>query len=364
MNLHLWSPGFTGFGGGIGAFSQELALGLRELGHQLRLGGLLDASGTWRGFRIFGAGGRPAWLRRPLFALQCALHCRRDDPREIVSTHVNFGPLAMALRQYRRPGVTLVAHGVDVHPGLSRLRLHALRHADRLLAVSHWTRQRLLGLGGIRGERVVVLPNTFDAARFCVGPRPEGLARRLGIGAGEKVVLTVARLDPRDGYKGYDRIVEGLPEVVRACGPLRFVVVGQGDDARRIRELARARGVGPNVVLTGFVSDEELPDYYRLADAFALASAGEGFGIVFLEAMGCGTPVLAGNRDGSVDALQGGRLGALVDPLEVKAIAAGLIRLLQRQGPAEWFDRQRLSAAAVRQFGREAFLARLQSIFG
>jgi glycosyltransferase involved in cell wall biosynthesis len=70
------------------------------------------------------------------------------------------------------------------------------------------------------------LPNTIDEARFAIGPRPDYLAARYKLTAGEKVVLTVARLDLNEGYKGYDRIVEALPVIRRACGPVRFVIAG------------------------------------------------------------------------------------------------------------------------------------------
>ena len=365
MKVQLWSPGVTEFGGGIRAFSLALAGGLAALGHEVRLGGVVDRCGPWQGFRVFGAGAAPGWARRALFAGQCAWYAGVDRPREIICTHLNLGPLAMGARTWCGARTTLVAHGLDLEPAfLSRGRLAALRGAERLLAVSAWTRERLLGLPSLAADRIQVLPNTFDETRFRVGPRPVALAARLGIGAGERVILTVARLAPAEAYKGYDRLVLALPEILRACGPVRLVIVGQGEDGGRLRELARVRGVGERLVLAGFVPDAALPDYYRLADVFAMPSTGEGFGIVFLEALACGTPVLAGNRDGSVDALAGGRLGALVDPLAVDAIGAGIARLLRGEGPAIWFDRRALSAAVGQTFGRTAFRARVRAIFG
>jgi len=78
------------------------------------------------------------------------------------------------------------------------------------------------------------------------------------------------------------------------------------------------------------VPETELRDHYNLCDAFAMPSQGEGFGIVYLEALACGKPTLAGNKDGSVDALCHGELGALVDPDDVKQIAQTLMQILQR----------------------------------
>ena len=88
-----------------------------------------------------------------------------------------------------------------------------------------------------------------------------------------------------------------------------------------IREL----GIESNVTLAGFVPDYELCSHYNLCDLFAMPSKGEGFGIVFLEALACGKPMIAGNKDGSVEAVLNGELGALVDPDNVAEIANAII---------------------------------------
>jgi glycosyltransferase involved in cell wall biosynthesis len=363
VNLHLWSPGFTDFGGGVTAFSRELALGLHELGHDLRLMGKLDRPGVWHRWPLWGAGGYPRRLQSPGFAAAALASCARHRPDQVLSTHLHLGPVAHVVKRTCGTPYTLVAHGIEVHAGLSSARCAGLRAADRVLAVSAWTRQRVLDLGGIDPARVAVLPDTVDDARFTVDVRPAYLARRYHLQADEQVVLTVARLNPGEGYKGYDRIVQGLPTIQAACGPVRFLVVGRGDDRARLEAMARDLGVEHAVTCAGFVPDEELADHYRLADVFAMPSAGEGFGIVFLEAMACGTPVLAGNRDGSVEALDGGRLGSLVDLTDVKAIADGIIALLQQQGPPWWFDRQALHDTVTQRFGRAAFRETLREVF-
>ncbi len=128
--------------------------------------------------------------------------------------------------------------------------------------------------------------------------------------------------------------------------------------------MAKDLGVAEHVIFAGFVPDEELPDHYRLADVFAMPSTGEGFGIVFLEALACGTPVLAGNRDGSTDALDAGRLGTLVDPLSDEEITDGLSALLQHKGPEWWFDPQHLSKELKATYGRARFREKIADLIG
>ncbi len=143
---------------------------------------------------------------------------------------------------------------------------------------------------------------------------------------------------------------------------MRYILVGRGDDAARIQAMARELRLESAVTMPGFVEERELADHYRLADVFAMPSTGEGFGIAFLEALACGTPVLAGNRDGSVDAVDGGKLGLLVDPMDVHRIEEGLIALLRREGPRWWFERQALHDAVTARFGHAAFRRALARI--
>jgi glycosyltransferase involved in cell wall biosynthesis len=297
--------------------------------------------------------------RSHVFAGGLLLAVARYRPDHIISTHVNFGPVAQIAKRMFGTSFTLVAHGIDVHPGLPEPSLAALRSADRIIAVSSWTRLRVLDLGGIDPDNVVVLPNTLDDERFYPGQRPTVLAERYGIREEEKVVLTVARLASDERYKGYDRIIRALPELHKRCGPLRFILVGKGEDRSRLEALAGILGVRRLITFAGFVPDEQLADFYRLANVFAMPSTGEGFGIVFLEALACGTPVVAGNRDGSVDALDGGRLGKLVDPNDVDAISTGIGSVLDGVGPDLWFDPVSLANEVVKQFGRSSFRDRL-----
>ncbi len=361
--VHLWAPGFGGFGGGITAFSRELAQALASRDCDLRLFGKLDVSGTWDGHPLLGADSFPARLQTPTFGLHTLLHALWRRPDWIVSSHLNFGPIAHWAKRIGGCRYALVGHGVDVNADLSPSRLAALRAADLVIVVSAWTRERMIALGGIDPNKIQILPNTYDERRFSVVERPAELVARYGLTPGEKVILTVARLDPGEGYKGYDRVLQALPKICEACGPVRYLIGGKGGDCDRLERIARELGVADRVTFAGFVPDEELADHYRLADVFAMPSTGEGFGIVFLEAMGCGTPVLGGDLDGSVDALDNGRLGLLVDPTSVDDIGVGLISLLRKEGPGMWFDRKQLSAAVHEKYGREAFRKRVAEIF-
>jgi glycosyltransferase involved in cell wall biosynthesis len=250
-----------------------------------------------------------------------------------------------------------------VHDDLPRRTVESLRAADEILAVSQWTRDRVLSLGGIDPERISILPNTVDESRFSVSAKPVRLAERYRIAPDEKVILSVARLDATERYKGYDRLIRCLPRLLKECGPVHFILVGEGEDKARADALAKILGIERYLTLAGFVADEELADHYRIADVFAMPSTGEGFGIVFLEAMSCGTPVIAGNCDGSVDALGNGELGLLIDPENVDEIVDAIKRMIRRDAPQWWFDRDQLHREVVRRFGRTSFRKHLRDLF-
>jgi phosphatidyl-myo-inositol dimannoside synthase len=126
-----------------------------------------------------------------------------------------------------------------------------------------------------------------------------------------------------------------------------------------VREL----GLTENVILGGYVPDHELRSHYNLCDVFAMPSKGEGFGIVFLEAMACGKPVVAGNKDGSVDAVLNGQIGALVDPDSVDEIGLTLVQTLAREYPQKLlFNPDALRRKAIEVYGYNQFVSQFQRI--
>ncbi len=365
MKIHVWAPEFARFGGGIGKFSRELAFALHRLGHDLFLAGKLDHAIEWNGSPLWGVGDYPGFVRNAAFAAGVLARCARDKPDLVISSHLNFGPVAQVAHKSLAIPYILVAHGIDVSEHMSMIKMSALRGAAQLIAVSSWTRSRLVNVAGIDPARIALLPNTVNGKEFTVQPRSTSLRARYALRSDEKVILTVARLGPTTSlaaYKGCDRIVETLADVRAAVGAVRYLIVGKGPDRDRLESLAIEKGVSESVTFAGFVPDSELADHYRLADVYAMPSTGEGFGIVYLEAMACGTPVLAGNLDGSVDALDGGRLGRLVNPTDVAEITAGLVSLLNKEGPAWWFDRSALHDRVIQQFGRDSFRANLNGV--
>jgi phosphatidylinositol alpha-1,6-mannosyltransferase len=285
-------------------------------------------------------------------ALRAALTFRPDT---VYCGHVYHGPLARMVA--RLSGARLISqlHGTEIWQGLGARHVAPLVRSDRVLCVSRDTRARYHAQAAEAGN-AHVLPNTVSAAFTC-GNRA---AARAGLGLGDAfVLLTVARLDARGGgYKGHERVLRALPGLIAPEGrAITYLIAGTGDDRARLEAIVAELGLGPQVRFLGKVADDDLPDLYRAADLFIMPSTGEGFGIVYLEAMACGTPALGLDCGGVADALVDGDLGHLVPP------EADFAAALQEAVSAPPVPRRWLSDRVHTLFGAATFTRRAQDAF-
>ena len=313
--------------GGIQRFNRTLLAACAELGVDCDVLSLHDA----RAADGTGCGGS-----RVRFALAAArrLATRRYD--WLLVGHINFLAMALAVRVMAgpaRPRVMLAAHGIEVWSGIGAVRRRALACTDRVLCVSDYTRRRLLEQAPeLDATRLVLFPNALaETWRGVVAQDPgEPLPQRF--------ILSVTRLTPGDRYKGIVSVLEAL----RMVGDLdlHYVVVGSGADLAFLELVARRFGVGNRVHFRQGTPDSELAAMYGRCHAFVLPSGKEGFGIVFLEAMYFGAPVIAAAAKGALDVVTDGETGLLVPYADTVAIARAIDRLA-----ADPALRERLSAA-------------------
>ncbi len=148
--------------------------------------------------------------------------------------------------------------------------------------------------------------------------------------AGKRVVMTLGRMAADERAKGFDEVIALMPRLLARAPDLIYLCAGDGDDRARLEAKAAALGLAGAVVFTGNVPEAEKPDHYRLADAFVLASRGEGFGIVLLEALACGIPVLGSTADATQEALLDGELGPSADPGDPERLADAILAALAR----------------------------------
>jgi glycosyltransferase involved in cell wall biosynthesis len=141
-------------------------------------------------------------------------------------------------------------------------------------------------------DRLTVVPNGVDTAKFI----PASLAER------EPTILFVGSLIPR---KGANYLIDAMPRVLAALPGYRLVMLGDGPDEQALRKQAAALGIADCIDMLGFRPQAEVVAQMRRARLFVLPSLEEGLGVVLLEALACGTPIVASAVDGIVDAVTG-----------------------------------------------------------
>lgn len=247
----------------------------------------------------------------------------------ILVTHINLLPLAR-LAQWRCGGkIAVVLHGVEAWNPRRRFSVEPLlAGVDVFLCVSDFTRQRFLQWAPVAPEKVELHPNCVDLERFTPAAPDAALLERYGL-QGKRVLLLVTRLSPLDApRKGVDEVLATLPQLSKQHPDLVFAIAGKGEDRARIEAEASKLGVSEQVRLLGFVPEEDKVALYRSATAYVMPGRVEGFGLVYLEAMACGIPVLGSRRDASQEVIETVRFGAAVDPEDPKALAAGIESVL------------------------------------
>lgn len=295
-------------------------------------------------------------LERVRMTMALLSHLLRQRPRHVFCGHVNLAPLVSMLCQPLGIPYTVMTHGKEVWQPLPTPIKSSLQKAAQIWTVSRYTRQLACAANKLDPNKVKLLPCAVNGNDFTPGTKSTALLERYGL-TGAKVLMTVARLWSGDIYKGVDVTIQALAQIAEVFPEVKYLVIGRGDDQPRLAKLAQKLGVSDRVIFAGFVPTEELVEHYRLADAYVMPSQ-EGFGIVYLEAMACGVPVLSGDTDGSADPLQDGKLGWRVPHRDPNAVAAACIEILK--GNDRRCDGQWLREQAIALFGMDAFQKRLQ----
>lgn len=248
----------------------------------------------------------------------------------VVCGHINLLPVAWLASRFLRAPLILIVHGIEAwQPTGRRFVDRLVSKVDFVIAVSNVTKQRFLEWSHLHEATAFVLPNSIDMRRFHPKEKNSTLLRKHGIER-KRVLMTLGRVSGRERYKGFDEVLEVLPDLIEEFPGLTYLIVGGGDDLERLRKKAEALGLEDCVTFTGVITEDDKVDYYNLADAFLMPGRGEGFGIVLLEAMACGLPTLASILDGSREALRDGEFGVLVNPRQPEDLKRGIREVLGR----------------------------------
>lgn len=303
--------------------------------------------------------------RKFTFTLRSIWYAEKYDI--IVLGHINLAIIGYFIKLFNPTKRLLVmAHGIEVWNELPFFKRKVLKNADMILSVSNFTKAKLLSQHKIKQNKVTIFYNAIDP--FFDKPlsftKSEVLKSRYNIKSDDFVLFTLTRLSSIEKYKGYDLVINALPGLKKSIPNIKYILAGKADEieSNHIKSLAEELNLNGTLTLAGYIKDEELIDHYLTSDIFIMPSQKEGFGIVFIEALACGLPVIAGNKDGSVDALQNGKLGTLINPESISEISGSVMKLYSERNNNTIEQKLNLQRSAISTFGFKEYKQRLKGI--
>ncbi|WP_456367964.1 glycosyltransferase family 4 protein [Thermococcus sp.] len=344
LNVALVSDWYYPKLGGVAVHMHDLAVHLRERGHDVSI--LTNNGETGKeeelreaGIELVKVPGKVlprAYLNVSVFAQGYRSLFPLVKGYDVVHGHHAFTPLslkAVAAAREMGSGAIITTHSINYENSnvlkvLSKLSYpyykHYLRYPHRIIAVSAAARDFIKGLTKVP---VRVVPNGIDMKRFDIPVEKEDAKKLLNLKG--KVVLYVGRLEPR---KGVGILINAMKHV-----DATLLVVGKGSMLPILRNKVRLMGISNRVKFLGPIGYSILPLYYRASDVFVLPSLSEAFGIVLLEAMASGTPVVGTRVGGIPEIIE--KCGLLVPPRNVNELAKAINFVLEETKVSEKLGR-------------------------
>jgi len=277
------------------------------------------------------------WLRKvfnriPLNLFWAARNEMEEfNPTVVIGSHVALGPLVYGLaRQFEIPYLSVV-YGIECWGNLLPQDEWALRRAQGILSISHWTKN-ILVKRGYPAENIALVPPRLPAHLEHVEAPPQKNQKAFRL-------LTVSRLDATERYKGHDHVLKALGKIKKSHPSLalEYVILGDGTDKSRLEALSQDLGLADWVIFrSAFKDRSELAKSYEAADVFIMPSRfgrwerrwrGEGFGIVYVEAAAFEVPSIAYRCGGAAEIIEDEKTGLLVEPDNLEALAAAILKL-------------------------------------
>jgi glycosyltransferase involved in cell wall biosynthesis len=382
MNICLITSTLPPVTGGLETHVWELARGLAGRGHRVSLigfrnwrGGIFPEQDHREGVAIYREWDTVLpvyYFRYKLFSLRAArraVRLHRREPFDVIHAHQEYpaGAAGVLAGRLGNIPVVITCHGSSLllngeTPWLRPVIRWTLRRAGRVLGVGEDLRMLMEKAGG-RPDRIDIIPNSVDTARFSPANRGLTVRARFGPARDTIVVAFVGRLHP---IKGAGRFLEMIRALRPAFPSARFLIVGKGDLEESLRRRAGEIGAEEAVIFAGEVGHDAVPDYLGASDILVVPSVSEAGGLSCLEGMAAGKAVVAQKVGGLAALLRDGENGLLVDPGNeesvVGAFAAAVGRLI-----GDPVLRDRLGANARRtaeeHFGQRAYLDRMATLY-
>jgi phosphatidylinositol alpha-1,6-mannosyltransferase len=346
MRILIFTLDFPPLTGGISIYSHGVTEGLSQLGEEITV--LTQHSKNdfefdrYQRFKVIRVS-NIIILREILLFLWFIYIVRRFKIQHVINlVWMPCGAISFFVSRILNFSYYVVAFGAEIFDANTLLKSKikkkfkwlmqlTFNNANKCFPISNYTKA-ILQKNGIGSSKLLVVPGGVDLSKFNSNIDYKEIIKKYGL-LNKKIILTVARLDE---HKGHDLVIQSLPEVLEKIPDLVYLIVGDGPEKKRLKELVAGLGLEDKVVFIGSVPHDETPKFFGLCDVFIMPSRElrlgrewfEGFGIVYLEAGACSKPVIGGASGGISDAIIESQTGILVDPNRVQDISGALKLLL------------------------------------
>jgi len=240
---------------------------------------------------------------------------------------------------------------------------YCIRRSQKIVVLSEYMKKKLIKIHNIHHEKITVIPGGVDLQRFFPPQNRTDLIKTLGLPSKKLNLLTVRNLEPR---MGLDNLLKAVCLLKQKGIDFHLVVGGEGPEGKNLEGLIKRKNLENNVRLIGFIPEEKLPQYYGAADFFILPSRDlEGFGLVTVESLACGTPVLGTPVGGTKEILAKLHPDFLFAGASPESMAAGICNAFNKiyQDTEKYCQiRQQCHEYAVENYSWQRHILQLKSI--
>jgi len=344
--------------GGIARHCEGLAKAQIQQGHDVHLF-TLDFPGSpsyeeMDGIKVYRAStelGHPNFLTWVLL-FNHFLSKRMADLTQLVDfdvMHVHDWLAAFSgitFKHYIKKPMVLTVHSTEVGRAqglhspdsfsINGIEWWATYEADRVIVCSHSMKEEICNHFNLPEKKIDVIPNAIDSSKYQISVDRGAIRQRYGVGWGEKLILCVGRLVPQ---KGVEYFIRAIPQIAQRHPEAKYIIVGEGWSRDILEAEAKATGHADKIRFTGFASDREVINLMTSADALIVPSIYEPFGIVALEGMATGVPVVASKVGGLAEIIDHEKTGLFVYPRNIDSIAWGIDKILSDPDHARWLTK-------------------------
>ena len=341
--------------GGIARHCEGLARALAHMGHEVHVF-TLDFPGAPGYEEIYGVKvyrtvtelGHPNFLTWALL-FNHFLEKRLGDVSQQVEfdvVHVHdwlTAPAGISFKYRVKKPMVLTVHSTEIGRAqglhtpdsfaIDGMEWWATYEASKVIVTSGSMEGELCDHFHFPSDKIKIIPNAIDLTKYHASIDRKSVRWRYGVSPNEKLVLCVGRLVPQ---KGVEHLIHAVPTIAWRHPEAKFVIVGEGWLKGHLEYLSRSSGHGWKIRFTGFLPDSEVIALMTSADVLVVPSIYEPFGIVALEGMAAGVPVVASQIGGLAEVVQHDRNGILVYSRNPESIAWGVDRVLSDPDHSRW----------------------------